>query len=164
VQCSIPERGSESFGLLASPVTFHRCRSGLRSFSPLVLAAARRRWRVNLSLPVGQPESQPPLSAPHAPWNHRSGPSLEYPRIVPLLRHPSSSSTPRLRRVLRRVDATRRACSVRVVSHHLDGLLRTDGRRFVAPCCQTWGSPRFQRLTAAQSEDQSDKCDAFPTA
>jgi hypothetical protein len=41
-------------------------------------------------------------------------------------------------------------CSILVVSHHRDGLLRLKPHRFIAPCCRPWGSLRF-RVSAAWS-------------
>jgi hypothetical protein len=39
--------------------------------------------------------------------------------------------------------ANHRPRSVLVVSHHLDGLLHSAGRRLVASCYRSWGSPAF---------------------
>jgi hypothetical protein len=41
--------------------------------------------------------------------------------------------------------------SVFVVSHHLDGLLRVEACRSVAPCSRSWGSPRFSHQPPARS-------------
>jgi hypothetical protein len=62
---------------------------------------------------------------------------------------PPPTHPPRVhsRRPFRAPSASRRPASksrsARVVSHHLDGFLRATARRFVAPCCRSWGSPRF---------------------
>jgi hypothetical protein len=48
---------------------------------------------------------------------------------------------------LRTPRATERSGSALVVSHHLDGLLRTDGASIVAARCRPWGSPRFPTAT-----------------
>jgi hypothetical protein len=162
VRCPLPERGSGSLVFPTSPLTSSRYRVGLRGIPPPALATTRRLWRADLPLPTVSPKADP-HSAPHAPWDHRNGLFYRVSTECPLLRHPSGSSTPRLRRVLRPVDANRRACSARVVSHHLDGLLRTGGRRFVAPCSQTWGSLRFRRLTAGPARKPARQWDAFPT-
>jgi hypothetical protein len=39
--------------------------------------------------------------------------------------------------------------SALVVSRHLDGFLRAEGRGFVAPRCQSWSSPRFSLVIAS---------------
>jgi hypothetical protein len=44
---------------------------------------------------------------------------------------------------LRTPRTNERSWSALVVSHHLDGLLRTDGASTVAARCRPWGSPRF---------------------
>jgi len=46
----------------ASPLTFSRCRAGLRGIPPPVVAATRRCWHVNRSSPSSRPESRPPLA------------------------------------------------------------------------------------------------------
>jgi hypothetical protein len=45
---------------------------------------------------------------------------------------------------LRRENATAHARAALAVSHDFDGLLRLAPCRFVAPCCRSWGSPRFR--------------------
>jgi len=64
-------------------------------------------------------------------------------RRSPLHRHDRCASTPG-RRIPHRHDAARRRTrSARVVSHHLDGFLRTSARGSVAPRSRSWGSSRF---------------------
>jgi len=47
-------------------------------------------------------------------------------------------------------------CSVRVVSHHLDGLLRSEGCRLVASCCRSWGSLCFAYSAATYITEVMD--------
>jgi len=67
--------------------------------------------------------------------------------VTPLHRHPSRASTPPNRHCCRPGSVPRlpasESRSVLVVSHHLDGFLRSKGRGLVASRCQSWGSPRF---------------------
>lgn len=54
--------------------------------------------------------------------------------------------------------------SVFVVSHHLDDLLRVEVCRFVAPCYQSWGPPRFVHRLPARSTSQRTWIPDRPTA
>jgi hypothetical protein len=82
--------------------------------------------------------------------------TIHRPRRVSSSRFPSvgapfdPSHVPTRRRApgLRIPRATERSCAALVVSHHLDGLLWTDGASTVAARCRPWGSPRFSPTTA----------------
>jgi hypothetical protein len=64
----------------------------------------------------------------------------------PLHRHDASESTPTaIAGGFGAEGATLAACSVLVVSHHLDGFLLQSARGLVASRCRSWGSPRFRR-------------------
>jgi len=67
--------------------------------------------------------------------------------VTPLHRHPFRASTPPNRHCCRSGSVPRlpasESRSVLVVSHHLDGFLRSKGRGLVASRCQSWGSSRF---------------------
>ena len=54
------------------------------------------------------------------------------------------------------------SCSVPVVSHHLDGLLRALGRGFVAPRYRSWGPPRFRLASAPVQQAVPSPTRAFP--
>jgi hypothetical protein len=55
-----------------------------------------------------------------------------------------------------------RSRSALVVFHHLDGLLRMQGRGLVASRCQPWGSTRFTRTTARRSRETIVPLSALP--
>lgn len=64
---------------------------------------------------------------------------------------PSTGTTPHVhsqmaKTILRPGEATLQVRSALAVPPGFDGLLRAILRRFVAPCSQSWGSPRFSRI------------------
>jgi hypothetical protein len=65
---------------------------------------------------------------------------------------------------LRTPRATERSCSVHVVSHHLDGLLRTDGASTVAARSRPWGSPRFPLRAPSPTLSRRSLPASTPTA
>jgi hypothetical protein len=72
--------------------------------------------------------------------------SLRSRHPSPLHRHDASESTPTaIAGRFGAEGATLAACSVLVVSHHLDGFLLQSARGLVASRCRSWGSPRFRR-------------------
>jgi len=76
-------------------------------------------------------------------------------RRSPLHRHDRCASTPG-RRIPHRHDAARRRTrSARVVSHHLDGFLRTSARGSVAPRSRSWGSSRFGPEPSSRRQNPS---------
>jgi hypothetical protein len=80
------------------------------------------------------------------------------PLVAPPSCH-SSASTPGHRCKQRWPSgqgSTPDSCSARVVSHHLDGLLRTEACGFVAPRFRPWGSPRFVPAVPRLRRDVGD--------
>jgi hypothetical protein len=57
--------------------------------------------------------------------------------------------------LFRLVDTIEPICSVLAVSHDLDGLLRTELCRSIAPCNQSWGPPDFYFLLPPRATDRS---------
>jgi hypothetical protein len=111
-----------------------RVRRARRGTGPPAIRAPRERGPADLAWPClprtrsfGVPSSglSAAVHSRHTPLGH------------------DTSSRPRATG-LRAVAATpRRSCSALVVSHHLDGLLRTAGSGLVASRYRTWGSLRF---------------------
>jgi hypothetical protein len=87
-------------------------------------------------------QARSPLAAPIIRWlrcvsSSRSPPSsLRFGRLLPAAR---SEELPTFGPFV----PTNESRSARVVSHHLDGLLRPRGAGVVAACCRSWGSSRF---------------------
>jgi len=143
-----PSRSSAT----SSPTDPHRCGDGHRPSLRLhsgALACRPARLTPGSSPGVGPGIRLTPPPLPSAP------PSTS-PEGPPLSRSPCASTPGR--------EASfpsfglgmpiPRSCSVLVVSHHLDGLLRATARGLVASLCRPWGSSRFVR--------DSPKTCAFP--
>jgi hypothetical protein len=77
---------------------------------------------------------------------------------------PSVHSRPPVRtgRHRARGDHPRTSRSVLVVSHHLDGFLRSETRGLVASRCRSWGSPRFARSGRQACRSRPGRLVALP--
>jgi len=96
-----------------------------------------------------------PLRATHA--FHRT-PLLSFPKNFPSIDTTHVRPLPRSIRFapsppFRSADTIEPIRSALAVSHDLDGLLRTELCRFIAPCYQSWGPPGF-RFPSPSSNDQ----------
>jgi len=123
--------------------------SSARSRLRACLAAAR----LSTLLASSSPSEPAPFAPAGKPASSRGvGVHQTVTRLAPALRPSADTSATRTLPVAWVVrpeppSASRQPASksrsALVVSHHLDGFLRATARRFVAPCCRPWGSPRF---------------------
>lgn len=135
-----------------SLLTFSRCRVGLQGFSCAVLpycselnrGSVLRELGVAFRAPAIVPDSLRPSEdcrcCVRLSWDSSSC-------VMPLVRHVLVCvHSPRHCCLVRPAAAKRPTCSVPVVSHHLDGLLRTQVSGLLHPEAR-WSSLRFRAAT-----------------
>ena len=143
------------------PWPLSRCRAGLRG--PRSRVSTRR--RVYRALLGFTPPSELLLHADRFAVAETPGrpASLGIRPYTPPPTYRGCVHSHRCRHRLRSRGATRATCSVLVVSHHLDGLLRNRDRELVASRSRSWGSPRFRPPPPPHDRGrETDEAEDFP--